>query len=356
MGQAGTSDDQVTSEQGTRISVGLELRRAREVRHVSLAQLSAETRIALRHLEALEEDRFDDLPGRLYARNFVRQVARSLGADEQELLDYFDYQSGELARVAGQGEEALSRRSSGRRLAFGALAVAGLVIAGTLGFALTRDDATGAPEGGPAPDENRAAPSESIAGGLPSPAAPEAEPVAAAAGSAQSQAAGPARPAPAEARAAELAPEKPKPEAATPQPKPQRAEAEPARPSPAAAMSSGAPERRPEPESPAALAGAAPEPEAEPAPAEPVPPRVRLVFNGPSWIEVVPEGSGNQIMGLKTAGQEVSFPLSSPVELTVANAGNVELFIDGRPARALGAPGERRTLRLDADTWQTYLR
>ena len=40
----------------------------------------------------------------------------------------------------------------------------------------------------------------------------------------------------------------------------------------------------------------------------------------------------------------------------VANAGNVELWLEGKSAGPLGVRGERRTLRLDALNWQSYLR
>ena len=76
----------------------------------------------------------------------------------------------------------------------------------------------------------------------------------------------------------------------------------------------------------------------------------------PSWIEIVPEGSGEQVMGLKTANERVAFELRSPVEVTVANAGNVELWLDGRLAKPLGAPGERRTLLLEAHDLQRYMK
>lgn len=46
----------------------------------------------VRHLEALESDRFDELPGRTYARAFLRSYASSLGLDADRFVAEFDEQ------------------------------------------------------------------------------------------------------------------------------------------------------------------------------------------------------------------------------------------------------------------------
>jgi cytoskeletal protein RodZ len=71
-------------------SIGNFLKHEREVRHISLGELSQVTRIPLRQLELLEEDRFDDLPGEVFARGFIKSYARAVGVDEAPLLARFD--------------------------------------------------------------------------------------------------------------------------------------------------------------------------------------------------------------------------------------------------------------------------
>jgi len=66
-------------------SVGETLRRERQRKELSLEQISRETKISSRMLEAIERDQFDRLPGGVFAKNFVRQYARVLGLDEEEL-------------------------------------------------------------------------------------------------------------------------------------------------------------------------------------------------------------------------------------------------------------------------------
>ena len=69
--------------------VGNRLREAREQQGLSLEQAEETTRIRRVFLEALEEERFDVLPGDVYARGFIRNYAQFLGLDPQELLASF---------------------------------------------------------------------------------------------------------------------------------------------------------------------------------------------------------------------------------------------------------------------------
>lgn len=71
------------------MDVGTRLRMAREARGLSLAQVEEETKIRRRYLAALEENRFDVLPGRVYAKAFLRTYARFLGLDGEELTREF---------------------------------------------------------------------------------------------------------------------------------------------------------------------------------------------------------------------------------------------------------------------------
>jgi len=65
---------------------GEHLKREREMRGVSLEEISAATRISTRFLEALEHDHWDQLPGGVFNRGFIRSVARFLGLDEDSLV------------------------------------------------------------------------------------------------------------------------------------------------------------------------------------------------------------------------------------------------------------------------------
>lgn len=67
-------------------SFGETLRRERLKRNLGLEQISSELKISSRLLEAIEGEQFDRLPGGVFAKSFVRQYARMLGLDEEELV------------------------------------------------------------------------------------------------------------------------------------------------------------------------------------------------------------------------------------------------------------------------------
>jgi cytoskeleton protein RodZ len=67
------------------IAIGETLRRERLKRNLDLQQISDELKLSRRFLEAIENEQFDRLPGGVFTRSFVRQYARLLGLDEEEM-------------------------------------------------------------------------------------------------------------------------------------------------------------------------------------------------------------------------------------------------------------------------------
>ena len=74
---------------------GERLKREREMREVTLKEVTTATRIGPRFLEALENEEWDKLPGGIFNRGFVRSIARFLGLDEENLLAEYDLAHGE---------------------------------------------------------------------------------------------------------------------------------------------------------------------------------------------------------------------------------------------------------------------
>ena len=56
---------------------------------VSLAEIAANTKIAVSYLRAIEEGVFDRLPGGIYTVSYIRQYARAIDYDEDELVRYY---------------------------------------------------------------------------------------------------------------------------------------------------------------------------------------------------------------------------------------------------------------------------
>ena len=95
-------------------SFGQKLKLEREKRKITLEQISVSTKIGIRMLQALEEDNFNQLPGGIFNRGFVRAYSRFLGLDEdQTIADYLQASGDALpastetaARGEGSGENA----------------------------------------------------------------------------------------------------------------------------------------------------------------------------------------------------------------------------------------------------------
>jgi flagellar biosynthesis protein FlhG len=64
---------------------GALLRTVRESQGLELADISAKTKIGRAHLQALEDERFDDLPALVYTRGFLVELAKQLGLDPTQV-------------------------------------------------------------------------------------------------------------------------------------------------------------------------------------------------------------------------------------------------------------------------------
>lgn len=75
-------------EPGT-ASFGDWLRRQREMREISLRDIADRTKISLRYLQAMEDNRFDLLPAPIFAKGFLREYARYVGLSPDEVVNHY---------------------------------------------------------------------------------------------------------------------------------------------------------------------------------------------------------------------------------------------------------------------------
>src|SRR5579871_523280 len=73
---------------------GEHLKRERELRGVSLDEISAATRIKTTFLEALESGRWEELPGGAFNRGFIRATSQFLGLDEDGMIAEYALETG----------------------------------------------------------------------------------------------------------------------------------------------------------------------------------------------------------------------------------------------------------------------
>ena len=116
---------------------GERLKREREMREVTLNEVTLGTRIGTRFLEAFENEDWHKLPGGAFNRGFVRSIARYLGLDEENLLAEYDLAHGQQVPAHPTHEERIPSTPKWvvAALAIGLLLViAGIIAGGIYGW------------------------------------------------------------------------------------------------------------------------------------------------------------------------------------------------------------------------------
>jgi cytoskeleton protein RodZ len=99
-------------------SFGETLKRERELRQISLREISEATKINLRYLDALERNDFRHLPGGVFNKGFVRAYAQFIGVDPEAMaMAYLEEEQRQSAKAqrAGGGEPATPAPVESRR-------------------------------------------------------------------------------------------------------------------------------------------------------------------------------------------------------------------------------------------------
>ncbi|MBI2678714.1 MAG: helix-turn-helix domain-containing protein [Candidatus Koribacter versatilis] len=115
-------------------SFGQRLQREREMRGITLEEIATSTKIGTRSLRALEEEDFDQLPGGIFNKGFVRAYAKYLGIDEEQAVADYLTASGEdeqplpnpSANVQSEHTTIRDDSSSGPWVALALLALLGM--------------------------------------------------------------------------------------------------------------------------------------------------------------------------------------------------------------------------------------
>ncbi len=286
--------------------VGAELRAVRLQLGLALPDIAAKLRIRLPFLEAIEDGRIADLPGNVYAIGFMRNYAKTLGLDANELARRFRVESHEVDR---KPELAFPAPMADRGMPAGAVALLGVLLmaGGYAGWHRLSGDAQ---------------PPAEVVPVMPEHLAPLAE-----------------RPAPVSVPSPQVASLLQGPSASA-----------------LAALALAAPP---------AVAPAAVAPPPVAAPLSPVSPmvaaatietpvmndgRVVLRFNADAWIQVKERQGPVLLNRIMRAGDTWPVPKGTQLLLSTGNAGGTELVVDGEPIPALGPAGAiRRDVALDAD-------
>ncbi|MDR2924816.1 MAG: DUF4115 domain-containing protein [Azoarcus sp.] len=124
------------------LSAGEILKKAREERGESLTDIARTLKISAHQLEALENGRFDTLPGPTFVRGFLRNYARYLDIDPEPLLEGINVRTptaadlSSMLKLHGNMQPAASPRPKSRALPVLLFVLGALALAGGLGFAI----------------------------------------------------------------------------------------------------------------------------------------------------------------------------------------------------------------------------
>lgn len=94
------------------MDVGARLKEARIAKGLSLESLQETTKIQKRYLVAIEEGNFHLLPGKFYARAFIKEYATAVGLDSNELIEEHKE---EIPKSEGESEIQYTRVERSRR-------------------------------------------------------------------------------------------------------------------------------------------------------------------------------------------------------------------------------------------------
>lgn len=274
------------------MSLGAYLRSLREAKGGSLEDMARSTRVGIRHLEALEDERLADLPSPVFVRGFIRAYCSFLRENPEPALGRYQELAG--TRAAAQAANAPPRP---RNTWASSSLVVGLVLLLILGVGLILVNLSVKKSGGTPATTARTEPARPSTSTAPSPALVPA-------------------PSPAPAISA------PPVTAPTPSPTPPVA-ADPPRPE-------TPPARSPAPTAP---------PATRPAPGT-ASTGQRLVIRAvePTWVRVQTD-EGRIAEELLPAGASREWAAERRFLVTIGNAGGVELTLNGKALPPLGPKG-----------------
>jgi cytoskeleton protein RodZ len=112
-----------------------DLRAAREARGLSLKDVFQTTRVSLINLAAVENGEFDRLPPPVYAKNFIRKYAHTVGVNEKPILDRYERYLKSLKPRSNESKVQKPWPENNRRYPLLFLVLAAVIVAGILVYA-----------------------------------------------------------------------------------------------------------------------------------------------------------------------------------------------------------------------------
>ncbi len=111
---------------------GSYLKSERELRGISLEEISEVTKVRLSFLQAIEKNEFDSFPGEVFIKGYIRSYANAIGSDVDEVLNIYDDEigRGRKERLFVQSKKALEASDGNGGFLKFLLSLVGLVAVG----------------------------------------------------------------------------------------------------------------------------------------------------------------------------------------------------------------------------------
>jgi len=267
----------MTPTESSATSLGGHLRALREARGGSLEDMARSTRVGIRHLEALEEERLADLPSPVFVRGFIRAYCGFLREGPEEALAHYEALAGERAAMQAANAPPRPRTTWAPSSVLVGLALLVILAVALIVINLTVKRTGGTSVAAPAMDVSAASPDSLLA------------------------------PAPAQVETPKVPPA-PAPAAAPPVSTPAAMPAPAPTPAPAVARSAAGPQR------------------------------LMIRALDATWIRVQPD-EGRATEELLPAGASREWSAERRFLVTIGNAGGVEVALNGKVLPPLGPKG-----------------
>jgi cytoskeletal protein RodZ len=305
------------------VTLGAYLKSEREARGISLEKIARETRIGIRMLESIENDRLDLLPEGMFRNAFIKTYARQIQLDGDKVLQDFHLAASPIPVIINQeNKRGFSLEKKSRTGTVVGAALGALIIIGLIAYLILRQD-YGKKTAGPRHEGPRAG-SASPAIVPPAATAPTAPPPSASQGGTAIESGFQAG---------------------------NNAGGQPGSPAAVGSLQSQLKvlgELAPKTEAPSvSTAGSG-------VPVSPGGFDLHLTIKEKTWVSVM-SGESTIFSGLLEAGNSKNFSLNHPLTITLGNAGGALISVHGQNFRPLGAPGEVRVILVTAENYQQYL-
>ena len=110
---------------------GSYIKHERELRGVPLEEISRITKIHIRYLQALEDNRFDELPSEVFIKGYIRSYSNIIGSDADEMLNSYEESIRNKLIQKGPNSQSKSTNTAKKNIGF---VIAGLSILALLFF------------------------------------------------------------------------------------------------------------------------------------------------------------------------------------------------------------------------------